>query len=178
MTQVTDFRVEEVTFRWLQFQAVLHELLQHGAEAHQVFLLSLGVNDHVVQVYQGIREVQLPQAVLHEMLEHCWSIAQPVGHMQELVHAHATHREGGILPRLLIHLNSPEPALQIHGREVSVAHHTFHGFLHTWQVIGVLFGPGVQAVKVDTEQERPIFFSQEHNGIAPRRLGRSDSTAI
>ena len=61
MAQVTDFSVEEVTFGWLQFQAVLHESLQHGTEAHQVFLLGLGVNDHIIQVYQGIREVQLPK---------------------------------------------------------------------------------------------------------------------
>ena len=151
MTQVTDFSAEKVTFGRLQFQTVLHESLQHGAEAHQVFLLGLGVNDHVVQVYQGIHEVQLPQAVLHEMLEHRWSIAQPVGHTQELIHAHATHREGGVLPRLLVHLNLPEPTLQVHAREVSGAHHAFHGFLHAWQGIRILFGPGVQAVKVDTE---------------------------
>ena len=118
MTQVTDFSAEEVTFRRLQFQAVLHESLQHGVEAHQVFLLSLGVNDHIVQVYQGVREVQLPQAVLHEMLECRWSIAQPVGHTQELVHAHATHREGSVLPRPLIHLNLPKPTLQVHAGEV------------------------------------------------------------
>ena len=153
MTQVTDFRAEEVTFRWLQFQAVLHELLQHSVEAHQVFLLSLGVNDHVVQVYQGVREVQLPQAVLHEMLEHRWSIEQPVGHTQELIHAHATHHEGGVLPRLLIHLDLPKPALQVHAREVSGAHHAFHGFLYTWQGVGILFGLGVQAAKVNTEPE-------------------------
>ena len=153
MTHVTDFSAEEVTFRRLQFQAMLHESLQHGAEVHQVLLLGLGVNDHIVQVYQGVHEVQLPQAVLHETLERRWSIAQPVGHTQELVHAHATHCEGGVLPRLLIHLNLPKPALQVHAREVSGAHHAFHGFLHMWQGIGILFGPDVQAAKVDTERE-------------------------
>ena len=145
---------------------MLHELLQHGAEAHQVFLLGLGVNDHVVQVYQGIREVQLPQAFLHEMLECHWSIAQPVGHAQELIHAHATHREGSVLPRLLIHLDLPKPALQVHAREVLGAHHAFHGFLHMWQGVGILFGPGIQVAKVNTELERPIFFPHEHNGVA------------
>ena len=178
MTQVTDFSAEEVAFGWLQFQAMLHESFQHGMEVHQVFLLGLGVNDHVVQVYQGIREVQLPQAVLHEMLEHHWSIAQPIGHAQELVHAHATHHEGSVLPRLLIHLNLPKPALQVHAREVSGAHHAFHGVLHTWQGIGVLFGPGIQAAKDDTEPERPILFSHEHNGVAPGQLGGSDGIAI
>ena len=167
MTQVTDFSVEEITFGQLQFQAGLHESLQHSEEAHQVFLLGLGVNDHVVQVYQGVREVQLPQAVLHEMLECHWSIAQPIGHTQELVHAHATHREGSVLPRLLIHLNLLKPTFQVHAREVSGAYHAFHGFLHTWQGIGILFAPGVQAPKVDTEPERPILLSHEHNGIAP-----------
>ena len=100
-----------------------------------MFLLGLGVDDHVVQVYQGVREVQLPQAVLHEMLERRWSIAQPIGHTQELVHTHATHREGSVLPRLLIHLNLPKPAFQVHAREMSGAHHAFHGFLHMWQGI-------------------------------------------
>ena len=170
--------MQKVTFGRLQFQTVLHESLQHGVEVHQVFLLGLGVNDHVVQVYQGIREVQLPQAVLHEMLERRRSIAQPVGHTQELVHAHATHCEGGVLPRLLIHLNLPEPTLQVHAREVLGAHHAFHGFLHTRQGIGILFGPGVQAAKVDTEPKQPIFFPHEHNGIAPGSLGGSDSSAI
>ena len=75
MAQVPDFGGEEVTFLRLQFQTVLHESLQHGTEAHQVFFLGLGLNDHVVQVYQGVHEVQLPQAVLHEMLECRWSIA-------------------------------------------------------------------------------------------------------
>ena len=75
MAQVTDFGAEEVTFGRLQFQTVLHESLQHGTETHQVFFLGLGVNDHVIQVYQGVREAQLSQAVLHEMLECCWSIA-------------------------------------------------------------------------------------------------------
>ena len=78
--------------------------------------------------------------------------------MQELIHAHATHHEGGVLPILLIHLNLPEPTLQIHAREVSGACHAFHGFLYAWQGIGILFGPGVQATKVDTEPKRPIFF--------------------
>ena len=75
MAQVTDFGTEEVIFGQLQFQTVLHESLQHGTETHQVFFLGLGVNDHVIQVYQGICEVQLPQAVLHETLECHWSIA-------------------------------------------------------------------------------------------------------
>ena len=87
--------------------------------------------------------------------------------MQELVHTHATHCEGGVLPGLLVHLNLAEPTLQIHAREVSGAHHACNGFLHAWQGIGVLFGPGIQATKVDTEPKRPILFPHEHNSIAP-----------
>ena len=98
--------------------------------------------------------------------------------MQELVHAHATHREGGVLPGLLVHLNLPEPTLHIHTREVLRTHHAFRGFLHTWQGIGVLFGPGVQAMKVEAEPKRPILFSHEHHNIAPGRLRGSDSTTV
>ena len=137
-----------------------------------MFLLGLGVNNHVIQVYQGVREVQLPQAVLHEMLEHRWSIAQPVEHTQELVHAHATHRKGDVLPRLLIHLNLPEPTLQVHAGEVSGTYDAFHGFLHMRQGIGVLFGPGVQAAKVDTEPKRPLPFSSQAQRHCTRATGR------
>ena len=98
--------------------------------------------------------------------------------MQELVHAHATHREGGVLPGLLVHLNLPEPTLQIHTREVLGADHAFHGFLHTWQGIGVLFGLGIQATKGDTELKRPNLFSHEHNSIASGQLRGSDSTTV
>ena len=71
MTQVTDFSAEEVTFRWLQFQAVLHESLQHGAEAHQVFLLSLGVNDHVVQISRAYVRFSSPK----QFCMRCWNVA-------------------------------------------------------------------------------------------------------
>ena len=43
---------------------------------------------------------------------------------------------------------------------------------------GILFGLGVQAMKVDTEPKQPILFPHEYNSIAPGRLRGSDSTAI
>ena len=71
--------------------------------------------------------------------------------MQELVNAHATHRKGGVLPGLLVHLDLPEPTLQVHTRKVSGAHHALHSFLHTRQGIGTLFGSGIQATEVDAK---------------------------
>ena len=118
-----------------------------------MLLLSLGVNNHVIQVYQGVREVQLPQAVLHEALECCWSIAQTIGHAQKLVDAHATHRKGGILSGLFGHLDLPKPTLQVHTRKVSGTHHALHGLLHLGQGIGILLGSGVQAAEVDSKPE-------------------------
>ena len=98
-----------------------------------MFLFSLGVDNHIVQAYQGIGEVQLPQTILHEVLEHCWSVTQPIGHAQKLVPAHAAYRKGDVLPGLLSHLDLPKPTLQVHTREVSGAHHALHGLLHLRQ---------------------------------------------
>ena len=118
-----------------------------------MFLFSLGVDNHIIEVDQGVREVQLPEAVLHETLKCCWSITQTVRHAQKLVNAHAAHRKGGVLPGLLSHLNLPESTLQVHTRKVSGAHHALHGLLHMRQGIGILFGLGVQAAEVDTKPE-------------------------
>ena len=95
-----------------------------------MFVLCLGVNNHIVQVYQGIREVLLPQTVLHEALKHRRSMTQTVGHVQELIDTHATDRKSSILSGLLSHLDLPEPIFQVHTGEVSGTHHTLHGLLH------------------------------------------------
>ena len=132
-----------------------------------MFLFSLGVDNHIVQVDQGVCEVQLPQAILHEVLECCWSITQTAGHVQKLVNAHAAHCKGSVLSGLLSHLNLPEPTLQVHTRKVSGTHHALHGLLHTRQGIGVLLGSGVQAVEVDTKPERPILLPHQYHSITP-----------
>ena len=72
-------------------------------------------------------------------------------HAQELVNTHATHCKGGVLPGLLVNLDLPEPTLQVHTRKVSGPHHALHGFLHTRQGIGILFGSGIQATEVDAK---------------------------
>ena len=167
MPQVADFSMEKVTFGWLQLQAMLHESFQYGMKTDQVLLFGLGVDNHVIQVYQGVREVQLPQTILPEVLECCWSVTQPLGHAQKLVHSHAAYRKGGVLPGLLSHLNLPEPTLQVHARKVSGTHHALHGLLHMRQGIGILFGSCVQAAEVDTELERPILLPHQHHGITP-----------
>ena len=138
----------------------------------------LGVDNHVIQVDQGVREVQLPQTILHEVLECCWSVTQTVGHAQKLVNAHAAHRKGSVLPGLLSHFNLPEPTIQVHTRKLSGTHHALHGFLHTRQGIGILLGSGIQAAEVDTKPERPNLLPHQYHGITPQRLGWLDGTAI
>ena len=160
MRQVADFSAEKVTFGWLQLQAMLHESFQYGAKMDQVLLFGLAVDNHVVQVYQG-------QTILHEVLEHCWSVTQPIGHVQKLIHSHAAYHKGGVLPGLLSHLNLPEPTLQVHARKVLGTHDDLHGLLHMRQGIGILFGLGIQAAEVDTELEGPILLSHQHHGVTP-----------
>ena len=53
--------------------------------------------DGVIQVDHAVHEVQLPQGVLHEMLEHCQCIIQSEWHAGELIEPEVTHREGCVL---------------------------------------------------------------------------------
>ena len=93
---------------------------------------------------------------------------QTVRHTQELVNAHATHCKGSVLPGLLVHLDLPEPTLQVHTRKVSGTHHALHGFLHTRQRIGILFGLGIQVTKsMQNHSDSPFFLTSTmalHNG--------------
>ena len=81
-------------------------------------LLGPGKDYHVVQVDKGIGQVKLTKAILHEPLEHCQSITQPVWHSQELIHTHVTHRKGSVLLGFLSHLDLPKTRFQIHCRKV------------------------------------------------------------
>ena len=63
----------------------------------EMLLLCLGVHNHVVQVNEGVREVQFSQTVLHEAMKCRGHVAQAVGHAQELIDAHAPYCEGSVL---------------------------------------------------------------------------------
>ena len=62
-----------------------------------------------------------PQGVLHEVLEGSGHVAEPKGHMSELVEPKVTYGESSILLGLWHHFDLPEPALQIHCREMCSA---------------------------------------------------------
>ena len=63
----------------------------------QVLLLHAAKDDDIIQVNHAVREVQLPQGVLHEMLESRWDITQPKWHAGELIEPEVTHCEGCVL---------------------------------------------------------------------------------
>ena len=73
----------------------------------QVLLLPHVTKDHDInQVNHTICEVQLPQGVLHEMLECRGCVVQPKGHADKLIEPKVTHRDGRVLlteARLEIH---------------------------------------------------------------------------
>ena len=66
----------------------------------------------IVQVNHTVCEVQLPQGVLHEMLECCGCITQLKWHAGKLVEPKVTHCEGSVLLQFQGHLNLPEPNLK------------------------------------------------------------------
>ena len=73
-----------------------------------MLLLCVAKDYDIVQVNHTVHEVQLPQGVLHEMLECCGCITQPKWHVGKLVEPKVTHREGHVLLRFWGHLNLPE----------------------------------------------------------------------
>ena len=106
---------------------MFQEPAKNYSEAVQMVLLGSGKDYHIVQVDKGISQVKLTKAILHQPLKCCWSITKPVQHSQELIHAHATHRKGGVLLGFLSHLDLPKTRFQIHCGEEPGTH---HGLLH------------------------------------------------
>ena len=56
---------------------------------------------------------------------------------------------------------------QVHARKVPGTNHALHGLLHMQQGVGILFGLGIETMKVDAKPERPILLSHQQHGIAP-----------
>ena len=79
-----------------------------------MLLLCAAKDYDVIQVNHAIHEVQLPQGVLHEMLEHRGCITQPEWHAGKLIEPEVTHCEGRVLLQFWGHLNLPEASLEIH----------------------------------------------------------------
>ena len=131
----------------------------------EVFLLRLGEDYHIVQVDQGIRQVQLAEAILHEPLECCQSITEPVRHSQKLIHPHTTDRKGGVLLGVLGHLDLPKTRFQVHGGEELGAYHGLHGLLHPGKGVHIFLGPAVQSSEVNAEPETPILFTHSLSSV-------------
>ena len=108
MGQVHDFRLEERALQRLELQIELPEPLEHHTQALQVFLLCATKDYDIIQVDHTICEAQLPQGVLHEMLECRQCIAQPERHAGKLVEPKVPHCEGRVLLRSWGHLDLPK----------------------------------------------------------------------
>ena len=97
MGQAHDFGLEERALGRLKLQIELPEPLKHHMQALQMLLLCVTKDYDVIQVDHTICEVQLPQGVLHEMLEHRGCIVRPERHAGKLIEPKVTHREGCVL---------------------------------------------------------------------------------
>ena len=106
---------------------------------------------HIIKVDDTIHQVQLPQNVLHEVLENCGSVTEPKGHTNELVEPQDAHSESGILLRLWHYLDLPEPALKVHHRKVCGTCHALQCLLYLQQWIGILLCMRVEPTEIYTE---------------------------
>ena len=86
----------------------------------------------------------------------------------ELIHSHTTHRKGGVLLGVFGHLDLPKTQFQVHGGEEPGAYHGLHGLLHLGKGVGILLGPAIQSVEINTEPEAPILFAHQNHCITPR----------
>ena len=59
MAQVRYLLLEEVAFGQLELQPVVSEAIKYSLELCKVILRHFGVQDHVVQIHHGEREVEL-----------------------------------------------------------------------------------------------------------------------
>ena len=79
------------------------------------------------------------------------AIAEPKRHMSELIESQVTYSESGILLGLWHHFDLPEPALEIHRREMCGACHALQCFLYPWQQIGIILGMCIEPAEIYTE---------------------------
>ena len=97
MSKIRQALFEEVAFRRLELQPVQGESIQNCLQPFEVVFGHARVHDHVIKVDEGVLQVQLAQAVLHQALESRRHIAQPVGHPEKLVDPKTANRERHIL---------------------------------------------------------------------------------
>ena len=167
-----------MAFGRLQLEPMLQEPAKDNLQAMEVLFLSMGEDYHIIQVDQGIRQVKLSEAVLHESLKRRWSITEPVRHSQKLIHSHTTHHKGCVLLGVLGHLDLPETRFQVHGGEEPGTYHGLHGLLHWGKGVCIFLGPAVQLAEIDTEPETPILFAHQNHCITPQGLGRPDGASV
>ena len=154
-------------FGWLQLEPVLQEPVKNYPQVVKVLFLSTAEDYHVVQVDQGISQVKLSEAILHESLKRCWSVTEPVRHSQKLIHSHTTHCKGGVLLGVFGHLDLSKARFQIHGGEEPGTYHRLHGLLHLRKGVCIFLSLAVQLAEFDAEPETPILFTHQNHCITP-----------
>ena len=60
MAKVIDLFLEEMTFWWFQFQAMLSKPFKDCCQLFDMFIFGVWEDDDVVEVNQGIGQVQIP----------------------------------------------------------------------------------------------------------------------
>ena len=153
MSQIRDFFLKKGALRRLQLEVVFLELVENSPEAIQMVVQRPGVDHYVVKVYKAIIEVQLPQAVLHDVLECCGGIAEAKRHSIEFVKAVASYCKRRVLLGIFIHFDLPKSGVEIYRREDSGPRKEFNGLLDTRERKRILLGYGVQSSKINTKMQ-------------------------
>ena len=97
MGQIGYFLMEEVAFRWLKLQVVFAELVKHCMEMLEVFRFHLQIHNAVIQTDDTICQVELPQTILHQLLECHWCGAQSEWQLFMLIKPEVANGECHIL---------------------------------------------------------------------------------
>ena len=78
----------------------------------------------------------------------------------------------------LIHRDLPESRIHVEHRKVGSPSETLQCLTDVRQWVRVLNSQRVKLSEVNTEVERPVLLSNQHNGITPRAVARADDSSI
>ena len=140
----------EAALLQLTSEVSLLKTRKHSLQMYQVFIKSLRVDHHVVQIDQGILIPKVTQHLIHQTLEGCRSIAKTKRHRCKLVQS-IRGNKSCLRCILVLHVHLPVATGKVHSREELASAKLVQGGINSWKRVDVLEGYLVESAVVHTE---------------------------
>ena len=148
MGQIDDLSFKEITFGRFQLESMFPESVKYYTHPLQMLFWGFGIHYYIIQVDETIGQIQLPQAVLHEVLKISQSITETKWHLITLKETHTAQGESCEFFRLLLHRNLPKLRSQVECGVVGRAYKTFKAFTNARQWMRVLSSESIEFPKI------------------------------